>query len=86
EGYGIARAIARLVPYGLPLSTLSDFQKNIGTVTTADVERTAKQYIDPTKMSLVVVGDRKSIEPALKALKIAPVEVRDLRGRPTIVP
>ncbi|MEO7361445.1 MAG: pitrilysin family protein [Gemmatimonadaceae bacterium] len=86
EGYGIARAIARLVPYGLPLSTLSNYQENIGAVTAADVERTAKQYIDPTKMSLVVVGDRKSIEPALKALKMAPVEVRDLRGRQTIVP
>lgn len=86
EGSDIARAIARLVPYGLPLQTLSDYQKSIGVVTGADVERTAKQYIDPTKMSLVVVGDRKSIEPALKALKIAPVEVRDMRGRPTTVP
>lgn len=86
EGAGIAQAITRLVPYGLPLSTLTDFQKNIGAVTGADVERTAKQYIDPTKMSLVVVGDRKSIEAALKALKIAPVEVRDMRGRATTVP
>ena len=83
----IARAIAGLVPYSLPLSTLNDFQGKIGSVTSADVERTAKAHIDPAKMSLVVVGDRKSIEPALKALKIAPVEVRDLRGRPTnIVP
>ena len=86
EGADIARAIARLVPYGLPLSTLNDYQKNIGAVTAADVERTAKKYIDPSRMSLVVVGDRKMIEPALKALKIAPVEVRDMRGRPTTVP
>lgn len=86
EGADIASAIARLVPYGLPLTTLNDYQKNIGAVTGADVERAAKQYIDPTKMSLIVVGDRKSIEPALKALKIAPVEVRDMRGRPTTVP
>lgn len=86
EGSGIAMAITRLIPYGLPLSTLADYQTKIGAVTGADVERSAKQYIDPTKMSLVVVGDRKSIEPALKALKIAPVEVRDMRGRPTTVP
>lgn len=82
----IASAIASLVPYGLPLSTLSDYQTKIGAVTGADVERAAKQYLDPSKFALVVVGDRKSIEPALKALNIAPVEVRDLRGRPTIVP
>ncbi|MEO7999392.1 MAG: pitrilysin family protein, partial [Gemmatimonadaceae bacterium] len=86
EGADIARAIASLVPFGLPLQTLSDYQKSIGIVSGADVERTAKQYIDPTKMSLVVVGDRKSIEPGLRALKIAPVEIRDNRGRPSTVP
>ncbi|MBC8090085.1 MAG: insulinase family protein, partial [Phycisphaerae bacterium] len=82
----IARAISGLIPYSLPLTTLNDFQSKIGGVTSADVERTAKTYIDPAKMSLVVVGDRKMIEPGLKALKIAPVELRDMRGRPTIVP
>ena len=82
----IAGAIAGLVPYGLPLSTLSDYQSGIGNVTGADVQRVAKQYVDPSKMVMLVVGDRKSIEPALKALKIAPVEVRDLHGRPSIVP
>ncbi|MEP6835138.1 MAG: pitrilysin family protein [Gemmatimonas sp.] len=86
ENAGIAGAIARLVPYGLPLSTLSEYQTKIGSVSGSDVERAAKQYIDPSKMSLVVVGDRKSIEPALKALKIAPVEIRTIGGRPTIVP
>ncbi|MGV3709717.1 MAG: M16 family metallopeptidase, partial [Gemmatimonas sp.] len=69
ENSGIAGAIARLVPYGLPLSTLSEYQNKIGGVSAADVERVAKQYVDPTKMSLVVVGDRKKIEPALRALK-----------------
>lgn len=81
----IARAISALIPYSLPLSTLNDFQGKIGAVTSADVERTAKSYIDPAKMSLVVVGDRKMIEPGLKALKIAPLEVRDMRGRPTTI-
>ncbi len=86
ENGGIASAIAQLIPYGLPLSTLSDYQAKIGSVTAADLERVAKQYLDPAKMSLVVVGDRKTIEPALRALKIAPVEIRSLGGRSTIVP
>lgn len=81
----IAGAIAGLIPYSLPLSTLNDFQSKINGVTGSDIERAAKQYIDPAKMSLVVVGDRKTIEPALKATKIAPVEIRDIRGRPTTI-
>src|SRR4051812_41151791 len=43
ENSGIAGAISRLVPYGLPLSTLSDYQGKIGGVTAADLERVAKQ-------------------------------------------
>jgi zinc protease len=86
ENGAIAESIGLLVPHGLPLSTLSDYQNKIGGVSAADVERVAKQYVDPTKMSLVVVGDRKKIEPALRALKIAPVEIRGINGRPTIVP
>lgn len=82
----IAGAIAGLAPYGLPLSTLGAYQSGIGAVTAADVERVAKQYVDPAKLSMIVVGDRKTIEPALKALKIAPVVTRDLRGRSSVVP
>ena len=82
----IAAQIAALVPYGLPLSTLGAFNSGIGAVTAADVQRAATQYLDPSKLAIVVAGDRESIEPALKALKIAPVEVRDAKGRGTITP
>lgn len=82
----IAGAIAGLVPYGVPLSTLSTFNAGIGTVTGADVQRVAKQYLDPSKLAIVVAGDRASIEPALKALKLAPVEIRDAKGRMGITP
>jgi len=82
----IAGAIAGLVPYGVPLSTLSTFNAGIETVTGADVQRVAKQYLDPSKLAIVVAGDRASIEPALKALKIAPVEIRDAKGRLGITP
>lgn len=86
ENGGIASAISRLIPYGLPLTTLNDYQTKIGSVSSTDIDRAARQYIDPAKMSLVVVGDRKLIEPGLRALKIAPVEIRGLGGRTTIVP
>ncbi len=77
----IAEQIAALVPYDLPLTTLGKYNLGMGAVTAADVERVAKRYLDPRKFAIVIAGDRASIEAGLKATKIAPVEVRDLRGR-----
>ncbi|XWV14729.1 MAG: insulinase family protein [Gemmatimonas sp.] len=82
----IASQIANLVPYNLPLSTLGAFNAGIGRVTSADVQRVAAQYVTPGALTIVIAGDRASIEPALKATKIAPVDVRDIYGRPVIVP
>jgi predicted Zn-dependent peptidase len=82
----IAAQVANLVPTGLPLSTLGAFDAGIAKVTAADVQRVATRYLDPTKLQIIIAGDRASIEPALKATKIAPVDVRDMRGRPVIVP
>jgi hypothetical protein len=38
--------------------------------------------VDPSKLVVVIVGDRQSIEPGLRALGIGDVEVRDMMGRP----
>lgn len=82
----IAYQISGLVTYGLPLSTLGAFDAGIAKVTAAEVRRVANRYLDPTTLQIVIAGDRATIEPALKATKIAPVDVRDMRGRPVIVP
>ena len=82
----IAGQIASLVPYGVPLGTLGAFNAGIGGVSGADVQRVANKYLDPSRLAIVVAGDRASIEPALKALKIAPVEIRDAKGRRPITP
>jgi predicted Zn-dependent peptidase len=82
----IADQVAGLVPYDLPLSTLGAFNNGIGAVTGSDVQRVARQYLDPSKLAIVIAGDRALIEPGLKATKIGPVEIRDSRGRRVIVP
>jgi hypothetical protein len=47
-------------------------------VTGADVRRMAHKYLDPDKMIVVVVGDRKTHEAPLR--KIADLELRDVDG------
>jgi zinc protease len=82
----IASQIASLVPYGLPLSTLGAFNAGIGAVTATTAQQAATKYLDPAKLTIVIAGDRASIEAGLRATKIAPVELRDARGRPIITP
>ncbi len=75
----------QLVPvalYGLPLDYYNNYVQNIEAVTQADVARVAQQYINPGSLAVVIVGDRKSIEPGLKAINVAPIVIRDMSGQP----
>jgi predicted Zn-dependent peptidase len=77
----------RLVPvalYDLPLDYFNNLAQNIGAVTAADVQRVAQQYVRPDNFSVVIVGDLKTIEQGIRAVRIGNVEVRDLSGQPIV--
>ena len=75
----IAGQLLPLMTYGIPLDFYNSAVENIGAVTQADVQRVARQYVNPDKLTLVIVGDRKSIEPRLRALRPGEIVVRDVR-------
>ncbi|MFL5575886.1 MAG: M16 family metallopeptidase [Gemmatimonadaceae bacterium] len=77
----IATQVVPIVLYGLPLDYYNGYVRQIERVTQADVQRVARQYVDPANVTIVVVGDRKSIEPGIRALGLGTVVVRDLEGR-----
>jgi predicted Zn-dependent peptidase len=62
-----------LLVYGLPMDYYDKYVDRLRAVTPADVERVARKYIDPQKLLVVVVGDRKVIEPGIQALNLGPV-------------
>jgi zinc protease len=76
----VAAQLAELAVFGFPDSYLTDYTRKIAAVGKDDVRRVARKYLDPAHLTIVVVGDRKSIEGPLA--KLAPVEVRDLDGDP----
>lgn len=78
----IASRLAAVALYGLPLDYFNHYVANVDAVTQGDVARVARQYIDPSHVAIVIVGDRKSIETPLAATKIAPIVHRDLDGNP----
>lgn len=77
----IASQIIPIVLYDLPVDYFNTYVQQIENVTQADVQRVANKYVDPSHLSVVIVGDRKSIEPSLKALKVGDVLIRDLSGK-----
>ena len=78
---GISAQLANLYVYDLPDSYFNDFITKINSVTLADVNRAANKYIDPSKLAIVIVGDRKVIEPGLKELGF-PITILDSDGNP----
>jgi predicted Zn-dependent peptidase len=76
---GIAGQLLPLLAYDVPLDFYNTAVQRIGAVTQADVQRVARQYIDPEKLTLVIVGDRKTIEPGLRSLHVGELTVRDTR-------
>ena len=75
----IAGQLLPLATYDIPLDFYNTAVQRIDAVTQADVQRVARQYIDPAKLTLVIVGDRKVIEPGLRALKPGAIVIRDAR-------
>jgi predicted Zn-dependent peptidase len=70
----LAAKLQEQLVYGLADGWLDQFVSRVQAVTLADVRRAASQYIEPGKVAIVVVGDRKKIETEVKALNLGPVK------------
>ncbi|UOQ66395.1 M16 family metallopeptidase [Hymenobacter volaticus] len=63
---GIINQLNTLDLHGLPDSYLTEQVKNINAVTPQQVSETARKYVRPEAMTVVVVGDKKIIDPQIK--------------------
>lgn len=77
----VSAQLSNLVTYDLPDSYFNDYISKVNAVTIADVNRVANKYLTPDKMAIVIVGDRKTIEPGLKQLEY-PIVILDSDGNP----
>lgn len=80
----IAYQLQELVLYDLPEDYFNKYVQNILAVTKAEVLRVAQKYVDPQKLAIIVVGDRKVIEPGIKVLNLGPIKhlsIEDLLGK-----
>jgi zinc protease len=77
----ISGQLSNLVVYNLPDSYFNDYISKVNAVKLEDVNRVANKYLSPDKLAIVIVGDRKVIEPGLKQLSY-PISILDTEGNP----
>ncbi|MDQ4122994.1 MAG: insulinase family protein [Acidobacteriota bacterium] len=83
----IAGQLATAVIYNLPENYFNDYISKINSITIEDVNRVANKYLDPSKMAIVIVGDRKVIEPGLRELQDVGTTITflDTEGNPATI-
>ncbi|HUP20093.1 MAG TPA: pitrilysin family protein [Gemmatimonadota bacterium] len=87
---GIAGQMGDLALYDLAPDWYDGFVDRVLAVTREDVERVARERIDPDRVTIVVVGDLEQIEAGVRALELGPVttmEIEEVLGpRPVLSP
>jgi len=73
---GIAARLADLALHGLLDDYWSRYAEAARKVTAEDVRRVARRYLDPARLTFVLVGDPAAVKPQLAALPLGPLEVR----------
>jgi zinc protease len=71
----IATQVLNVVFYELPVEEIGTFRERVQAVTPDDIQRVAKQYVRPDRLSIVLVGDASSFVPQLRNVGFPDVEV-----------
>ncbi len=71
----LSSKMEEMVIYNLPDRYFGGYIDNLQKVSAPAVQKVAGTYIQPKRFAVVVVGDRKVIEPGIRALNLGPVRV-----------
>ena len=70
----MSRRLEDMVLFRLPDDYFSTYVDRIQAVTSANAQAVASKYINPSRLMVVVVGDLKTIGPAVRALNLGPTK------------
>ena len=79
----IATQVLSVVFFELPVEEIETFRERVLAVTPDDVQRVARQYIRPDRLSIVLVGNASEFVPQLRQVgftefEVIPIEQLDL--------
>jgi zinc protease len=81
-GFQKAGFIRNILDYNLPANYTETQAKILKSITKEQIDALAKKYIDPSKLNMLLVGDKAKILPGLQKLGYPIVEL-DVDGKPT---
>jgi zinc protease len=71
----VARSVAQLALYSLPDSYFAEFVPKVNAVSAGDVTAAAGRYLDPAKLTTLIVGDHSAIAESLSTLGFDTIDV-----------
>jgi zinc protease len=74
----IAMQVVTALFYGLPLQELQTFRERVNAVTVDDVQRVAKAFLRPDRLSVVLVGNAGAFSPQLRGVGFGTFETVEL--------
>jgi predicted Zn-dependent peptidase len=77
---GIAGKLAEEVVYGLPDDYWDRYATEVAAVSAADVQRVAAKYLDPARLTAVMVAEESVVKPQLAGLPLGELVVRPAPG------
>ena len=81
-GDGVLRFVGDLLAYDMPLDTWRRLPAKLAAIGRAPLAAAASRLLRPDALTIIIVGDRRAIEPGLRALRgLGPIEVREVQER-----
>jgi zinc protease len=74
----IAAQVLNVLFYGLPLSDIESYRERVNAITVEDIQRVARQYLRPDRLSVVLVGNAAAFTDTLKGVGFSTFEVINL--------
>ena len=74
----IAMQVLNVIFYGLPLEELQTFRERVNAVTVDDIQRVARAYLRPDRLSVVLVGNAKAFTSQLGGVGFGAYETIEL--------
>ena len=76
----IALQILNVLFYGLPIDELQSFRERVNAITVDDIQRVARQYLKPDRLSVVLVGNAAAFTNQLQGIGFGTFETIDIQN------
>ena len=70
----IAMQVLNVLFYDLDVKTLQTYRERVNRITSDDIQRVARAYLRPGRLSIVLVGDAATVLPQLARAGVSDVE------------